>query len=81
MDNQYFVIADTKFLAAYAISLLFVSVGLLWFYKQRLWLPDEDLNQKIAMESAVPAKSKKSAKSNKSTKGAKSTKGVKNKKG
>jgi len=81
MDNQYFVIADTKFLAAYAISLLLFSAGLLWIYKQKLWLPDEDLNQKITLESAVPAKSKKSAKSNKNTKGTKSTKSVKNKKG
>jgi len=53
----------------------------LWIYKQKLWLPDEDLNQKITLESAVPAKSKKSAKSNKNTKGTKSTKSVKNKKG
>jgi len=75
MDNQYFVIADTKFLAAYAISLLFFSVGLLWFYKQSLWLPDEDLIEKIALESVVPAKSKKG------TKGVKGVKSVKNKKG
>jgi len=75
MDNQYFVIADTKFLAAYAISLLLFSAGLLWIYKQKLWLPDKDLNQKIALENAVPAKSKKSSKSNKSTKGVKNKKG------
>ena len=74
MDNQYFVIADTKFLAAYAISLLFFCVGSLWLYKQRLWLLDEDLIEKIALESVVPAKSKKGAK------GVKGVKSVKNKK-
>ena len=75
MDNQYFVIADTKFLAAYAISFLFFNVGLLWFYKQRLWLPDADLIEKIAVGSVLSAKSKKDAK------GVKVVKSVKNKKG
>jgi len=75
MDNQYFVIADTKFLAAYAISLLLFIAGLLWIYKQMLWLPDKDLIEKIALESVVPAKSKKGAK------GVKGVKSVKNKKG
>ena len=73
MDNQYFVIADSKFLAVYAISLLLFAAGLFWIFKQRLWLPDETLNKKITQESAVPAKEVRKAK------GAKSTKNVKNK--
>jgi len=75
MDNQYFVIADSKFLAAYAISLLLFAAGLFWIFKQKLWLTDEALNKKIALESAVPAKGVKNAKA------AKRTKNVKNKKG
>ena len=46
MDNQYFVIADTKFLAAYAISFLLFGAGLFWIFKQKLWFLDEDLNEK-----------------------------------
>ena len=65
MDNQYFVIADTKFLAAYAISLLLFGAGLFWIFKQKLWFLDEDLNKKIALESADLAKVIKSAKSKK----------------
>ena len=65
MDNQYFVIADTKFLAAYAISFLLFGAGLFWIFKQKLWFLDEDLNEKIALESADFAKVIKSAKSKK----------------
>ena len=46
MDNQYFVVADTKILAAYAISILLVGAGLFWIYQQKLWLPDEALSEK-----------------------------------
>jgi prolipoprotein diacylglyceryltransferase len=75
MDNQYFVIADSKFLAAYAISLLLFTAGLLWIFKQKLWLTDEALNKKIALESTVLAKDGRNAKC------AKRTKNFKNKKG
>jgi len=75
MDNQYFVIADSKFLAAYAISLLLFAAGLLWIFKQKLWHPDEALNKKIALESAVLAKDIKEVK------GTERIKNVKNKKG
>jgi phosphatidylglycerol:prolipoprotein diacylglycerol transferase len=68
MDNQYFVIADSKFLAAYAISLLLFAAGLFWIFKQKLWLTDEALNKKIALESAVPAKGVKNAKAAKKNK-------------
>ena len=64
-SNQYFVIADTKFLAAYAISFLLFGAGLFWIFKQKLWFLDEDLNKKIALESADLAKVIKSAKSKK----------------
>ena len=46
MDNQYFVVADTKILAAYAISILLVGAGLFWIYQQKLWLPDGALSKK-----------------------------------
>jgi len=46
MDNQYFVVADTKILAAYAISILLVGAGLFWIYQQKLWLPDGALSEK-----------------------------------
>ena len=46
MDNQYFVIADTKILAAYAISILLAGVGLFWIFQQKLWFPDEALSRK-----------------------------------
>jgi len=62
MDNQYFVIADTKILAAYAISLLLVGASLFWIFKQKLWLPDEVLNEKIAVKSAKGFKGAKNKK-------------------
>ena len=62
MDNQYFIIADSKFLAAYAISLLLFAAGLLWIFKQKLWLPDSALNEKIALESTVLTKDVKNRK-------------------
>ena len=46
MDNQYFVVADTKFVAAYTISILLVGAGLFWIFHQKLWLPDEVLSEK-----------------------------------
>jgi len=46
MDNQYFVVADTKFLAAYSISIFLAGVGLFWIFKKKLWLPDEVLSEK-----------------------------------
>ena len=75
MDNQYFVIADSKFLAAYAISLLLFTAGLFWIFNQKLWLPDEAFKKKSAPEIIVTAKGVKN------TKGAKRLKKVKNKKG
>jgi hypothetical protein len=81
MDNQYFVIADTKILAAYAISLLLVGAALFWIFKQKLWLPDDGLNEKIAVENAVPAKVEKSVKGAKGAKNVKGAKGAKIKKG
>jgi len=71
MDNQYFVIADSKFLAAYAISILLFAAGLFWIFKQKLWLPDEALNKKIALERAAPAKGVKNATGVKRTKNVK----------
>ena len=44
--DRYFVVADTKILAAYAISILLVGAGLFWIYQQKLWLPDEALSEK-----------------------------------
>ena len=41
MDNQYFIIADTKFLAAYTISIIMFAAGLIWIYIHKLWYQDE----------------------------------------
>ena len=46
MDNQYFIIADTKFLAAYTISIIMFVAGLIWIYIQKLWYQDETLVKK-----------------------------------
>jgi len=46
MDNQYFVIADTKFLAAYTISIIMFAAGLIWIYIHKLWYQDETLIKK-----------------------------------
>tara|TARA_B100000945_G_scaffold268220_1_gene228634 strand:- start:3149 stop:3979 length:831 start_codon:yes stop_codon:yes gene_type:complete len=46
MDNQYFLIADTKFLAAYTISLIMFAAGLIWIYMHKLWCQDETLDKK-----------------------------------
>ena len=46
MDNQYFIIADTKFLAAYTISIIMFAAGLIWIYIQKLWYQDETLIKK-----------------------------------
>jgi len=46
MDNQYFIIGDTKFLAAYTISIIMFAVGLIWIYKHKLWYQDETLIKK-----------------------------------
>ena len=46
MDNQYFIIADTKFLAAYTISIIMFVAGLIWIYIQKLWYQDETLIKK-----------------------------------
>ena len=81
MDNQYFVIADMKILAAYAISLLLIGAALFWIFKQKLWLPDKVLNEKIVVENAVPAKVEKSVKGAKGAKNVKGAKGAKIKKG
>ena len=62
MDNQSFVIVDTKILAAYAISLLLVGASLFWILKQKLWLPDEVLNEKIAVKSVKGFKGAKNKK-------------------
>lgn len=45
MDNQYFIVAETRILAAYAISFLLVMGSLIWIYKQKLWLRDNTLNK------------------------------------
>ncbi len=45
MDNQYFLISDTKFLSAYVISLLFCGAGLFWIFKKKLWLSEEFINK------------------------------------
>ena len=75
MDNQYFVIADMKILAAYAISLLLIGAALFWIFKQKLWLPDKVLNEKIVVENAMLAKGSKSVKGAKGVKSAKIKKG------
>ena len=46
MDNQYFIIADTKFIAAYSISIIMFAAGLIWIYTQKLWYQDETLIKK-----------------------------------
>ena len=46
MDNQYFIIADTKFLAAYTISIIMFAAGLIWIYIHKLWYQDETLIKK-----------------------------------
>jgi len=46
MDNQFFIILDTKVLAAYFISLIFILGSLLWIFKNKLWLSDEKLSKK-----------------------------------
>ena len=46
MDNQYFIIADTKFLAAYSISIIMFAAGLIWIYIHKLWYQDETLIKK-----------------------------------
>ena len=46
MDNQYFIIADTKFLAAYTISIIMFVAGLIWIYIHKLWYQDETLIKK-----------------------------------
>mgnify|MGYP001238138550 CR=1 FL=1 len=40
MDNQYFVIGESKILAAYSISLIFVLFGIVWIFKKKLWRSD-----------------------------------------
>ena len=67
MDNQYFVIADSKFLAAYAISFILFAVGLFWIFKYKLWLTDDALNKKIALESSMTDKGIKNEKDTKRT--------------
>ena len=46
MDNQYFIIADTKFIAAYTISIIMFLAGLIWIYIHKLWYQDETLIKK-----------------------------------
>ena len=46
MDNQYFIILDSKFLAAYTISIIMFAAGLIWIYIQKLWYQDETLTKK-----------------------------------
>ena len=46
MDNQFFIIAETKFLAAYTISIIMFAAGLIWIYIQKLWYQDETLIKK-----------------------------------
>ena len=65
MDNQYFVIADTKILAAYAISLLLFGAASFWIFKQKLWLPDDALNEKIKTNNSKAKKISKLAKNRK----------------
>ena len=48
MDNQYFIISDTKFLSAYVISFLFFGTGLFWIFKKKLWLSEEVMNKKYS---------------------------------
>jgi len=46
MDNQFFTIGETKFLAAYTISIIMFSAGLIWILIKKLWYHDEKLNKK-----------------------------------
>ena len=46
MDNQFFIIAETKFLAAYTISIIMFAAGLIWIYIHKLWYQDETLIKK-----------------------------------
>ena len=43
MDNQYFIVADTKYLAAYTISIIMFAAGMIWIYINKLWYQDETL--------------------------------------
>ena len=46
MDNQYFNIVETKFIAAYTISIIMFAAGLIWIYIHKLWYQDETLIKK-----------------------------------
>ena len=46
MDNQYFILADTKYLAAYTISIIMFAGGMIWIYINKLWYQDETLIRK-----------------------------------
>jgi phosphatidylglycerol:prolipoprotein diacylglycerol transferase len=46
MDNQYFIVADTKYLAAYTISIIMFAAGMIWIYINKLWYQDESLIRK-----------------------------------
>ena len=46
MDNQYFIVADTKYLAAYTISIIMFAAGMIWIYINKLWYQDEKLIRK-----------------------------------
>ncbi len=46
MDNQYFILADTKYLAAYTISIIMFAAGMIWIYINKLWYQDEKLIRK-----------------------------------
>ena len=46
MDNQYFIVADTKYLAAYTISIIMFAAGMIWIYINKLWYQDETLINK-----------------------------------
>ncbi len=41
MDNQYFIIGQSKFFAAYSISLLLVICSLTFIFSKKLWLTEE----------------------------------------
>ena len=46
MDNQYFIVAETKYLAAYTISIIMFAAGMIWIYINKLWYQDEKLIRK-----------------------------------
>ena len=46
MDNQYFIVADSKYLAAYSISIIMFAAGMIWIYVNKLWYQDETLIRK-----------------------------------